>query len=338
MKSTVVTMMTMMMRRSLVYFLGFLCLLCSVSGLLSPKGVNFEVQALMDIKASLRDPHGVLDNWDRDAVDPCSWTMVTCSSENFVIGLGTPSQNLSGTLSPSITNLTNLRIVLLQNNNITGKIPSEIGRLTRLETLDLSDNFFRGEIPISLGYLRSLQYLRLNNNSLSGVIPLSLSNMTQLALLDLSYNNLSSPVPRFAAKTFSIVGNPLICPTGKEPDCNGTTLIPMSMNLNETGAPLYVGRSKNHKMAIAVGSSVGVVSLIFIVVGLFLWWRQRHNQNTFFDVKDGHHHEEVSLGNLRRFGFRELQIATNNFSSKNLLGKGGYGNVYKGTLTTPWSR
>ncbi|CAN6872913.1 unnamed protein product [Brassica oleracea] len=327
-------MMTMMMRRSLVYFLGFSCLLCSVSGLLSSKGVNFEVQALMDIKASLHDPHGVLDNWDRDAVDPCSWTMVTCSSENFVIGLGTPSQNLSGTLSPSITNLTNLRIVLLQNNYITGKIPSEIGRLTRLETLDLSDNFFHGEIPFSVGNLRSLQYLRLNNNSLSGVIPLSLSNMTQLALLDLSYNNLSSPVPRFAAKTFSIVGNPLICPTGKEPDCNGTTLIPMSMNLNETRAPLYVGRSKNHKMAIAVGSSVGIVSLIFIVVGLFLWWRQRHNQNTFFDVKDGHHHhEEVSLGNLRRFGFRELQIATNNFSSKNLLGKGGYGNVYKGTLT-----
>ncbi|KAJ4882723.1 Protein NSP-INTERACTING KINASE 1 [Raphanus sativus] len=328
------TIVMMMMRRSIVYFFGFLCLLCSVSGLLSSKGVNFEVQALMDIKASLHDPHGVLDNWDRDAVDPCSWTMVTCSSENFVIGLGTPSQNLSGTLSPSITNLTNLRIVLLQNNNITGKIPFEIGRLTRLETLDLSDNFFRGEIPLSLGYLRSLQYLRLNNNSLSGVIPLSLSNMTQLALLDLSYNNLCSPVPRFAAKTFSIVGNPLICPTGKEPDCNGTTLIPMSMNLNETGAPLYVRRSKNHKMAIAVGSSVGIVSLIFIVVGLFLWWRQRHNQNTFFDVKDGHHHhhEEVSLGNLRRFGFRELQIATNNFSSNNLLGKGGYGNVYKGTL------
>lgn len=45
------------------------------------------VQALMDIKESLRDPHGVLDNWDRNAVDPCSWAMVSCSSEDRVISL-----------------------------------------------------------------------------------------------------------------------------------------------------------------------------------------------------------------------------------------------------------
>lgn len=47
----------------------------------------FSVQALMGIKASLLDPHDVLENWDADAVDPCSWTMITCSSESLVIGL-----------------------------------------------------------------------------------------------------------------------------------------------------------------------------------------------------------------------------------------------------------
>ncbi|XP_020973224.1 protein NSP-INTERACTING KINASE 1-like [Arachis ipaensis] len=66
--------------------------------------------------------------------------------------------------------------------------------------------------------------------------------------------------------------------------------------------------------------------------GLVLWWKHKHNQQAFFDVKD-RHHEEVYLENLKRFQFRELQVATNNFSSKNILGKGGFENVYKGVLS-----
>ncbi|MED6127425.1 histidine kinase osmosensor, variant 2 [Stylosanthes scabra] len=64
----------------------------------------------MAIKASLVDPHGILDNWDGDAIDPCSCNMVTCSPQSFVISWGIPSQNLSGTLSASIGNLTNLQL------------------------------------------------------------------------------------------------------------------------------------------------------------------------------------------------------------------------------------
>lgn len=50
-----------------------------------------------------------------------------------------------------------------------------------------------------------------------------------------------------------------------------------------------------------------------------------------FDFAD-QHDEETSLGNLRRFRFRELQVATGNFSGKHILGQGGFGNVYKGVL------
>ena len=45
------------------------------------------VEALIAIKSELNDPHGVLNNWDEFSVDPCSWAMITCSSDNTVIGL-----------------------------------------------------------------------------------------------------------------------------------------------------------------------------------------------------------------------------------------------------------
>ncbi|KAH9772118.1 protein NSP-INTERACTING KINASE 1 [Citrus sinensis] len=244
------------------------------------------LQALMGIKDSLHDPHDVLNNWDENSVDPCSWALVTCS-DGLVTGLGAPSQNLSGTLSSSIGNLTNLQLVLLQNNNISGHIPTEIGKLSKLLTLDLSNNFFTGPIPSTVSHLETLQYLRLNNNSLTGAIPPSLSNMSQLAFLfvnlfnrDLSYNNLSGP---------------------------------------------------GQKIALALGSSLGCISLLILGFGFLLWWRQRHNQQIFFDVNE-QRREEVCLGNLKRFHFKELQSATSNFSSKNLVGKGGFGNVYKGYL------
>lgn len=52
----------------------------------------------------------------------------------------------------------------------------------------------------------------------------------------------------------------------------------------------------------------------------------------FFCYYSDHRFEEVCLGNLRIFNFKELQTATHNFSNKNLVGKGGFGNVYKGYL------
>lgn len=42
---------------------------------------------------------------------------------------------------------------------------------------------------------------------------------------------------------------------------------------------------------------------------------------------------EFSIGHVKRFSFRELQVATGNFNPKNILGKGGFGVVYKGCLS-----
>ncbi|KAG1342861.1 hypothetical protein COCNU_05G010900 [Cocos nucifera] len=279
----------------------------SSSATLSPSGINYEVVALMAIKMELNDPYNVLENWDINSVDPCSWRMVTCSVDGYVSALGMPSQSLSGTLSPGIGNLTNLQSVLLQNNAISGPIPADIGNLEKLQTLDLSSNQFDGGIPSSLGELKNLNYL------------------------DLSYNNLSGSLRNISARTFNIVGNPLICGSNSRNNCSSVSLDPLSYppdNLKDQPQP---GVMRNHHVAIASGTSIGSVTLIVIAAGLLLWWRHRHNQQIFFDVND-QYDPEICLGHLKCYSFKELRVATNNFSAKNILGKGGYGIVYKGCL------
>lgn len=287
---------------------------------------NHEVEALISIKNNLIDPHGALNNWDEDSVDPCSWAMITCSSENLVIGLGAPSQGLSGALSGDIANLTNLRQVLLQNNNISGEIPREIASLRDLQTVDLSNNWFSGHVPETLGMLNSLQYLRLNNNSLSGSIPQSLSRDSQLAFLDLSFNNLSGPVPKFPARAFNVAGNPLICGSHSTEGCSGSVIpVPLSFSLDSS-----TGKHKTKKLAIALGVSLSFLSLA--AFALLFWRRNRNRKQSILNITDLQEEGLTSLGNLKNFTFKELQLATYNFSPKCILGAGGFGNVYKGKL------
>ncbi|KAK4791530.1 hypothetical protein SAY86_031943 [Trapa natans] len=288
---------------------------------------NHEVEALIGIRRELNDPHGALNNWDEDSVDPCSWAMITCSNDNLVIGLGAPSQSLSGTLSATIRNLTNLRQVLLQNNNITGCIPPGLGSLPRLQTLDLSNNHLSGLIPDSLGQLSSLQYLRLNNNSLSGAFPVSLAKVPQLAFLDLSYNNLSGPVPNFPARTFNIIGNPLICGRDSSKGCSSSSIpIPLSFQLNSSS-----DNPKSKKLTIALGVSLSFATLVLLAVPFFMHKKMKKTHN-ILNINEKQEEGLTNLGNLRVFTFKELQSATDNFMAKNILGTGGFGNVYKGKL------
>ncbi|ESQ54148.1 hypothetical protein EUTSA_v10024678mg [Eutrema salsugineum] len=314
-------MMTQLHLLYLFLFLSFSTLT------LSSEPRNSEVEALINIKNGLHDPHGALNNWDEFSVDPCSWAMITCSPDNLVTGLGAPSQSLSGSLSESIGNLTNLRQVLLQNNNISGKIPPELGLLPKLQTLDLSNNRFTGEIPVSVEQLSSLQYLRLNNNSLSGPFPASLSQIPHLSFLDLSYNNLSGPVPKFPAKTFNVAGNPLICRSSPPEICSGSiNASPLSVSLSSSS-----GR-KSNRLAIALGVSLGFVVLLILALGSFCLYRKKQRRLLILNLNDKQEEGLQGLGNLRSFTFRELHVSTDGFSSKNILGAGGFGNVYRGKL------
>ncbi|GAB4853475.1 BRASSINOSTEROID INSENSITIVE 1-associated receptor kinase 1 [Ancistrocladus abbreviatus] len=284
---------------------------------------NTEGDALSQLKNNLADPNGVLQSWDATLVNPCTWFHVTCNSDNSVTRVDLGNANLTGQLVPQLGQLTNLQYLELYSNNISGTIPYELGNLTSLVSLDLYLNGLSGPIPDTLGKLSKLRFLRLNNNSLLGTIPMQLTTIQSLQVLDLSYNHLTGDVPvngSFSLFTpISFVGNYL-----RMPPTTPTSQIPPSTQGSSRGANSATG-------AIAGGVAAGAALLFAAPAIALAWWRRRKPQDHFFDVP-AEEDPEVHLGQLKRFSLRELQVATDNFSHKNILGRGGFGKVYKGRL------
>ncbi|KAM1392363.1 hypothetical protein ACFX2I_019949 [Malus domestica] len=282
---------------------------------------NVEGDALNALKTNLADPNNVLQSWDPTLVNPCTWFHVTCNSENSVTRVDLGNANLSGQLVAQLGVLSKLQYLELYSNNITGTIPEELGGLADLVSLDLYLNKLHGTIPAALGNLAKLRFLRLNNNTLSGTIPLTLTNIQSLQVLDLSNNKLTGDIPvngSFSLFTpISFANNPLK-PLPPSPPPPVSPNPPSSPGTTATGA-------------IAGGVAAGAALLFAAPAIALAYWRRRKPQDHFFDVP-AEEDPEVHLGQLKRFSLRELQVATDTFSNKNILGRGGFGKVYKGRL------
>ncbi|GMI88371.1 SOMATIC EMBRYOGENESIS RECEPTOR-LIKE KINASE 3, BRI1-associated receptor kinase [Hibiscus trionum] len=282
---------------------------------------NAEGDALNALKNNLADPNNVLQSWDATLVNPCTWFHVTCNNENSVTRVDLGNANLSGQLVAQLGQLPNLQYLELYANNISGTIPEDLGNLTNLVSLDLYVNALTGDIPTTLGKLTKLRFLRLNNNTLTGPIPGSLTTITSLQVLDLSNNKLVGDIP-----------------------VNGsfTLFTPISFNNNRLNTPPpappppipppTATSSGNSVIGfIAGGVAAGAALLFGAPLIVIAWWRKRKPLDNFFDVP-AEEDPEVHLGQLKRFSLRELQVATDYFSNENILGRGGFGKVYKGRL------
>ncbi|KAJ6763987.1 SOMATIC EMBRYOGENESIS RECEPTOR KINASE 1 [Salix purpurea] len=141
---------------------------------------------------------------------------------------------------------------------------------------------------------------------------MSLTNISALQVLDLSNNRLSGVVPdngSFSLFTpISFANNLDLCGPVTGHPCPGSP--PFSPLLRLSNLLQYLHQE-------------GMVPLEQLL--------EEKPQEFFFDVP-AEEDPEVHLGQLKRFSLRELQVATDTFSNKNILGRGGFGKVYKGRL------
>ncbi|KZV45587.1 hypothetical protein F511_27197 [Dorcoceras hygrometricum] len=104
----------------------------------------------------------------------------------------------------------------------------------------------------------------------------------------------------------------------------------------------FTSSHSNGRTKVVVISVVAAVGGLVLILGFSGFWFLRRkkasdlrqkwkNMRNSCDVRSELDSFNAST-NLIRFTFDEIKAATNNFSRENIVGKGGYGNVYKGVL------
>ncbi|KAK9949048.1 hypothetical protein M0R45_004594 [Rubus argutus] len=106
-----------------------------------------------------------------------------------------------------------------------------------------------------------------------------------------------------------------------------------------------VKESKKNNVALVVGSVVGGLSLMCLLIAGFVFGLRHRKAEKCVELSDwspmpanggGSSHSRVIERTITNLGlkisFAEIKFATNNFDTKLLIGKGGFGNVYRGTL------
>ncbi|GAB2297253.1 hypothetical protein Dimus_031364 [Dionaea muscipula] len=279
------------------------------------------------------------------------------------------SLNQIGPEFPSLGENHIVSSILLRNNSLRCEIPSQFKEFNRLERLDVSSNHLLGPIPSFIFSLPALSYLNLAGNQLTGAIQKNTTCGNKLSYVDISSNLLKGSLPSCIVaadhnaqmKVFS-GGN---CLSGVKDQhsvssCQTQALAvePPSRNNNDQNQKQQ--QTTGIRLGVALGIIGGIIGLVvvgaFLIVG-FLRIRSTNNENkkilnkpvtgttsyrasppivdystSKYVPRTMRNMPIIGLPPYRVFIIEELEEATNNFDTENLIGEVPLRRIYRGML------
>ncbi|XP_047091318.1 probable LRR receptor-like serine/threonine-protein kinase At1g05700 [Lolium rigidum] len=253
----------------------------------------------VDSMMTIQTEFSVKRNWVGDPCVPKSfaWNGLNCSyiprSPPRIIGLNMSSSGLVGEID--LFGRLDYQLLDLSHNNLSGSIP-DWGQGSPFTFLDLSHNNLSGSIP-SLSLDPTFAFIFFISNR------------------DFSSNNLSGPIP--CNLLVQSQGGSLTLRVDDNPNLRGDKICNNGLE------------NKNFKLLLEIVLPVVAAIVLLFVAVLVLVVLPRSKKRPVLMLRPDVAHSSNPLEN-RRFSYKELKRITNNF--RTVVGKGGFGPVYLGSL------
>ncbi|KAL2652260.1 hypothetical protein R1flu_020388 [Riccia fluitans] len=284
-------------------------------------------------------------------------TSLVRAMDIYITNLNLSYNFFNGSIPAEIANLTGLQNLDLSHNNFSGNLNFTLEQLSKLRSLKLNDNALNGSVRDNLwsNLIPDLQVVNLENNTFTELNLTSWYGSVKKAgrfdVLNrnvlLTYNqigrihpeNLEIDIQTPEAEEekqlqrlnsfILLAGNPW-CENQKVKNSN-KLLVRYLCREHEWED--FWHASDNHaistKTLIPIIVICGVIGT-FIICGLtFVLLKIRRRARELHQIREALTKEHVKP---RFFEYEELKAATNNFSRSKILGKGGFGTVYKADL------